>query len=117
MRHRKKKITLGRERGPRKALMRGLAESLILHGAITTTIAKAKALRGVVEPLVTIAKAGGILIAERKLRQTLYTDQAVRKLLKEIAPKYATRQGGYTRIVKVGVRGNDHGITARIEFV
>lgn len=117
MRHRKKKITLGRERGPRKALMRSLAESLILHGAITTTLAKAKALRGIVEPLVTIAKLAGTLIAERKLRQTLYTDGAVRKLLKEIAPKYAARQGGYTRIVKTGTRGNDHGDAARIEFV
>jgi large subunit ribosomal protein L17 len=116
MRHRKKKITLGRERGPRLALMRGLAESLILHGTITTTEAKAKALRGIVEPLVTTAKAG-TLVAERRVRRTLYTDQAVRKLMREIAPKYKERPGGYTRVTKLGVRASDRGSVARIEFV
>lgn len=117
MRHRKKKVILGRERGPRKALLRSLAESLILHGAITTTIAKAKALRGIVEPLVTIAKGGKTVMVERRLRQALYTDRAVRKLMVEIAPKYTDRRGGYTRIVKMGTRGNDRGDTARIEFL
>ena len=116
MRHRKKKITLGRERSSRVALLRGLAESLILHGAIVTTEAKAKALRSVVEPLVTTAKAGTI-VSQRILRRTLYTDRAIQKLMGEIAPKYKERKGGYTRIVKVGVRRSDGGRTARIEFV
>lgn len=116
MRHQKKTIKLGREAGPRKALMRSLTESLILHGGITTTIAKAKALRTVVEPLVTKAKHGKPADLE-KISSALYTSEAKKVLLKEIGPRYLDRRGGYTRIIKLGNRFNDSAEMVRIEFV
>jgi large subunit ribosomal protein L17 len=116
MRHNSKKITLGRETAPRKALMRNLVESLILHGSIRTTQAKAKALRSVVEPLVTKAKKGD-LASLRNIKKVLFTRDALDILLKEVAPRYAERKGGYTRIVKLGARVNDAAEMARIEFV
>ena len=116
MRHNKKKAILGREKAPREALMRNLAESLILYGAIKTTKAKARALRSFVEPLVTKAKKGD-LTARRNLIKALYTDQAVNKLLKELGPAYKDRKGGYTRIIKIGARANDAAQMVRIEFV
>ncbi len=116
MRHQKKKATLGRETAQRGALMRNLAESLILHGSIRTTKAKARALRTFVEPLVTKAKKND-LTAKRNLLKVLYTKKAVDKLLKEIAPNYMDRKGGYTRITKLGARANDAAEMAKIEFV
>ena len=116
MRHNNKNVILGREKAPREALMRNLAESLILYGAIKTTKAKARALRSFVEPLVTKAKKGD-LAARRFLIQSLYTDQAVNKLLKELGPTYKERKGGYTRIIKIGSRTTDAAEMVRIEFV
>lgn len=116
MRHQKKKATLGRESAQRKALMRSLADSLLLHGKIKTTEAKAKALRSVVEPLITKAKKG-TLNARREAIKVLYTDAAVKKLMDEIGPKYKERQGGYTRIVKLGQRPNDGAPMVRMELV
>ena len=116
MRHRKNKATLGRESAQRKALMRSLAESLIIHDGIKTTQAKAKALRMFVEPLVTKAKQG-TLAQRRNIIKALYTDAAVKKLMDDIAPRYKERQGGYTRIIKLGSRQNDGAEMVRIEFV
>ncbi len=116
MRHRKKQIKLGRTKAPRKALMRGLADSLILHEAIETTHAKAKALRTVIEPLVTKAKKNRPVDREN-INSMLYTGKAIKKLIDEIAPRYSDRQGGYTRIIKLGVRPNDGAQKAKIEFV
>lgn len=116
MRHHKKGKTLGREKAHREALMRNLAESLILHGAVRTTKAKAQELRTVVEPLITKAKPG-TLAARRQLISRLYTDAAVVKLMNELGPKYKTRAGGYTRIIKLGRRANDGAETVRIELV
>lgn len=116
MRHLKKTIKLGREAGPRRALMRNLTESLILHGAITTTVAKAKALRTIVEPLVTKAKHGKPSDLE-KITAALFTAKAKNVLITEIAPRYLERRGGYTRIIKLGNRFNDSAEVARIEFV
>lgn len=116
MRHLKKKITLGREKAPREALMRNLAESLIMHGSIKTTKAKARALRTFVEPLVTKAKKG-TLAERRALISVLYTDATVNKLLTDIGPRYKERAGGYTRIIKIGPRFNDAAEMVRIEFV
>lgn len=116
MRHNSKKFTLGRERAQRKALMRSLAESLVLQESIRTTKAKAKALRTVIEPLVTRARKGGVF-NERMIARTLYTKGAVKKMIKEIGPKYKDRDGGYTRITKVGSRPNDGADMVRIEFV
>ena len=116
MRHRKKKATLGRESAQRKALMRSLADSLVLHGSIKTTLAKARALRGVIEPLITKAKKGD-LTARRSAIRVLYTDKAVKIIMEELGPKYKDRDGGYTRITKLGARENDAAEMARIEFV
>lgn len=116
MRHRKKKATLGRIAPQRKALMRSLAESLIIHDGIKTTQAKAKALRVFVEPLVTKAKEG-TLAQRRNLISVLYTDAVVNKLMDDIGPRYKERNGGYTRIIKLGPRENDGANMVRIEFV
>lgn len=116
MRHNKKQVKLGRVKAPRKALLRNLAESLVLHGAIVTTRAKAKAVRGVIEPLVTKARKNRPVDRE-KINQVLYTGKAITKLINEIAPKYAERPGGYTRMVKMGYRPNDGAQKVRIEFV
>lgn len=117
MRHRNKKTILGRLAAPRKALMRSLADSLVLHGKIKTTKAKAKALRSVIEPLVTKARRG--TLADRRLiMKTLYTAEAVRKMMDEIGPKYKNfDKGGYTRVIKAGSRQNDGAEVAYIEFV
>lgn len=116
MRHLKKKVTLGRVKAPREALIRNLAESLILHGSIKTTKAKARALRTFVEPLVTKAKKG-TLADRRALISALYTDETVNKLMTDIGPRYKERAGGYTRIIKIGSRFNDAAEMVRIEFV
>ncbi len=116
MRHLKEKFTLGRERDQRKALMRGLTNNLITHGAIKTTKAKAKALRTVVEPLITKAKRG-TLADRRALIAYLYTDEAVNKMMNEIGPRYKDRKGGYTRIIAQGRRFNDAAEVVRIELV
>ena len=116
MRHRKQQIKLGREQNTRKALLRALSESLVLHGHIRTTEAKAKALRVVIEPLITKAKSNDVT-AMRVAKKFLYTERAVKKLVKEIAPKYQMRHGGYTRVVKLPARKTDAAKMARIELV
>lgn len=116
MRHKKNSIKLGREKGPRKALLRGLAENLVLHGSIKTTKAKAKAVRTVVEPLITKAKKNRPVDKEN-ISKVLYTGKAINKLIKEIAPKYTERHGGYTRIIKIGPRASDSADMVKIELV
>jgi len=116
MRHNRKKVTLGRETGPRRALIRSLAENFVLHGAIRTTKAKARALRSVVEPLVTKAKRND-LAGRRAIVRVLYTDAAVKKMMNDIGPKYKDRTGGYTRMTKIAPRANDAAEMVRIEFV
>ena len=117
MRHHKNHRTLGRDTDQREALLRGLAQSLILHEKITTTEAKAKELRPFAEKLVTAAKAD-TLAARRRVLSALgqpATD-VTQKLFGTIAPKYKDRQGGYTRIIKIGrsKAGRDEAV---IEFV
>ncbi|MCF6276447.1 MAG: 50S ribosomal protein L17 [Candidatus Magasanikbacteria bacterium] len=116
MRHRKQKFTLGREKAHRTALIKNLAESLILHGAIETTEAKAKALKTYVEPLVTKARKN-TLASRRLVIRKLFTEKAVKKLMEEVAPKYVEREGGYTRIIKLRTRKNDGAPIVKIEFV
>ncbi|OGH64356.1 MAG: 50S ribosomal protein L17 [Candidatus Magasanikbacteria bacterium RIFCSPHIGHO2_01_FULL_41_23] len=116
MRHQKKNIKLGRERGSRIALLRSLTESFILHEAITTTKAKAKALKSIVEPLITKAKRKQVSDMTA-IVGFLYTKKAITKLVKEIAPRYTERRGGYTRVTKLGNRFNDSADMVRIEFV
>ena len=116
MRHQQKTLVLGRPKKQRQALIRSLVESLVLHGGITTTKVKAKATRSLVERLITKAKRNRP--ADRAaISAAVYTGKVVKKLIEEIAPKYAERKGGYTRTVKLGFRKNDSGEKVRIEFV
>ncbi len=116
MRHKKKKTTLGRESAPRKALLKNLAQDLILREKIKTTKAKAKAVRPIVEKLITTSKAN-TLAARRLLIKRLYTQNAVRKLMDDLGPRYKDRNGGYTRIINVGERKGDGAFEAIIELV
>jgi large subunit ribosomal protein L17 len=116
MRHNVKGAKLGRSLGHRRALLRNLAANLIEHGSIQTTLPKAKYLRPYVEKLVTKAKRGDNS-ALRQVQRKLVNDEPTRKLMKEIAPKFAKRPGGYTRIVKLGFRDGDKAEMAKIEWV
>jgi large subunit ribosomal protein L17 len=109
MRHRKANRALRRTSEQRLALLRNLAQSLIEHGAIETTEAKAKELRPFVEKLITKARSG----AGRHVQQRAIAD----KLFQEVGPKFAARAGGYTRILKTGHRKGDGAEMARIELV
>ena len=119
MRHRNKVKTISRKVGPRKALLRGLAISLITHEKIVTTEAKAKILRPQIEKIITTARVPKeeSLTARRRLTAALNNRDAVSKLLQEIAPRYAKRPGGYTRIIKLSRRLGDGALMAQIEFV
>ncbi len=116
MRHNKKFNHLGRKKGHRKALLTNMAISLIEHKRITTTIAKAKALRVFLEPLVTKAKSN-TMHSRRVVFRYLQNKEAVQKLFGEIATKVAERPGGYLRIFRIGFRQGDNAEMAIIEFV
>ena len=116
MRHRLAHRKLNRNPSQRKALLRGLATQLVETGRIVTTLERAKELRGVVEPLVARAKVDSV--ANRRLIGSyLYGDKALTRLFKDVAPAHATRPGGFTRIVKLGLRAGDNARRAMIEFV
>jgi large subunit ribosomal protein L17 len=104
------------EAGPRRALIRGQLTSLVLHEAITTTEAKAKEVAPKFERLVTYAKKD-TLAGGRLLRRELLTELAAQKMLQELAPAFASRQGGYTRIVKLANRQGDNAPMARLSLV
>ena len=116
MRHAKKVKTLDRERGARKALMGNLAASLIIYEKVKTTEAKAKAMRPLVERLVTRGKAKN-LASKRYLDQKLPETKAVKKILEVLGPRYRQRHGGYLRIYKISPRKGDGAKMAIIEFV
>lgn len=116
MRHRNTGKVLDRKKGPRAALLRSLATSVILYEKIKTTKAKAKAVRPMVERLITVGKTG-TLTARRRLTGALYSENAVRKLIEEIGPRYKDRQGGYLRITNLGLRAGDAAEMAQIELV
>jgi large subunit ribosomal protein L17 len=116
MRHRVGHRKLQRTSSHRAALFRNMAAALIKHEQITTTTAKAKELRPYVEKLVTLAKHGGL--SNRRLAQSRLMDEAqLAKLFDVLAPRYADRNGGYTRIIKAGIRISDAAPIALIEFV
>jgi large subunit ribosomal protein L17 len=117
MRHYKQKRTLGRVRKQRTALLRGLARDLILRGTITTTLAKAKEVRPFVERLITKSKAGTIMSRRHVASQLGNAEDATKKLHEEVAPKYKSRPGGYTRITKLGRVGKRMAEDATIELV
>ncbi len=116
MRHRKAGRQLRRTSEQKMALMRSLTKSLIEHGAIETTEAKAKELRPFVEKLITKAK-DGTLHARRQAGRHVQNRETQDKLFQEIGPKFATRTGGYTRILKTGHRKGDGAEMARIELI
>jgi|SRR5688572_7034999 len=117
MRHQRKTVKLGRKQGHRDALLSNLAVSLIEHGRIKTTVAKAKAVRPFVEKLVTKAKNGTLHSRRMALADLRHNEGAVAKLFTEIGPLNAERKGGYTRIVKLGMRRSDASEMALIEWV
>lgn len=116
MRHRNTTKTLGRSATARKALLRDLATSVIVYEKIKTTETKAKQLRPVVEKLITRAKKGD-LATRRYLLGYFSTEQPVEKLLDVIGPRYKDRDGGYTRITKLGTRKGDGAPVAQIELI
>jgi len=107
MRHQKTRNKLSRDSAHRRALLMNLSKEIIEHERIETTQAKAKAVKPEIEKLITLAKRGD-LHARRQALSTLAQDKfAVHRLFEEVAPRYATRQGGYTRILKLGPRRSD----------
>jgi len=116
MRHNKKVNHLGRKSGHRKAMLANMASSLILHKRIETTLAKAKALRTYVEPLITKSKED-TTHSRRVVFSYLKQKEAVSELFRTVAPKIADRPGGYTRILKLGFRKGDAAEMAMMEFV
>ncbi len=116
MRHRKGGYKLQRDPSARRALLRGLTTSVILHERIETTVTKAKAVRPQVERVITLAKRD-TLHARRQAAAYLFEPAAVRKLFDSIGPRFADRAGGYTRIIRLGPRQGDGAETAIIELL
>lgn len=116
MRHRNYGRKLSRNTSHRRSLLRNLVTSLILEERIQTTVAKAKAARGIAEEMITLGKQGS-LHARRLAAAYVLSAAAVQKLFAEIAPRYASRPGGYTRLVHTGFRKGDGASTAVLELV
>ena len=116
MRHKKSGRKLGRKTAHRKALMSNLAMSLIAHKKIKTTDPKAKELRSYIEPLITKAKKNDVH-SRRQVLRFISHKPTVRELFDVIAPSFSDRNGGYTRITKLGFRDNDCAQISLIEFV
>ena len=116
MRHGKKVNHLSRKKGHRKSLLSNMACSLIEHKSISTTLAKAKALRVYVEPLLTKSKTDSTH-SRRTVFSYLQNKEVVSELFRDVAPKIATRNGGYTRIIRTGYRLGDNAEMCMIELV
>jgi large subunit ribosomal protein L17 len=116
MRHRKSGRKLGRNSPHRKAMFRNLAASLLRHETVRTTLPKAKELRRVVEPLITLAKEDGV--SRRRLAfDRLRDDVAVGRLFGELGPRFKNRPGGYLRILKIGYRAGDSAPMAIVQLL
>ena len=116
MRHRKSGRKLGRNSSHRKAMFRNMATSLVVHETIRTTLPKAKELRRVIEPLITLAKVDGV--ANRRLAFSRLRDKtAVGKLFSDLGPRFKERPGGYLRILKMGPRAGDAAPMALVQLV
>jgi large subunit ribosomal protein L17 len=116
MRHRKAGRKLGRDAAHRKALYANLASALIQHGRIKTTEAKAKEVRPIVEELITLARRTDVA-AHRQAVAFLRSKEVAHTLFADVAPRFAERPGGYTRIVKIGPRQGDAALMAYLELV
>jgi large subunit ribosomal protein L17 len=122
MRHRVAGKLLGRDSGQRKALFRNLVRELYLHERIETTEAKARAIRGEAEKLITkakrgLAEGGNRVHAQRQVVAFLNDKTVAKKVFDEFAPRYATRNGGYTRMIKLGKRQGDAADMVLLELV
>jgi len=122
MRHRIAGRTLGRKSGPKKALFRNLVRELYIHEQITTTEAKARAIRSDAEKLITKAKRGvagkiNRVHAQRQIVSYLNDKEIASKVMDEYAPRYADRNGGYTRMIKLGKRRGDAADLVLLELV
>ena len=116
MRHRKTGRKLNRNSPQRNSLKKSLAISIIEHESVRTTLAKAKEIRGFLEPLVTLAKEN--TVANQRLAYSkLRSKEAVAKLFDELGPRYKERPGGYLRVIKSGLRNGDKAPSAQVEFV
>jgi large subunit ribosomal protein L17 len=116
MRHRKAGVKLKRDISGRRALLRGLVTNVIEEERITTTVPKAKAAKPLVEKMITLAKQD-TLHARRQAAAFLVKKEAVTKLFEKLGPRFNQRNGGYTRIVKIGWRKGDGAETAKLELV
>lgn len=116
MRHKVAGRKLGRPTGHRKALYRNLVTDLLSYEKITTTEAKAKEVRGLAEKMITLGKAG-TLHSRRRALSFIFDKKTAEKLFAELAPRYAERPGGYTRIIKLGPRLGDNAPMVRLELV
>ena len=116
MRHRKTGRKLNRNSPQRNSLKKALAISIIEHESISTTLAKAKEIRGFLEPLVTLAKENTVA-NQRLVYSKLRSKEAVAKLFDELGPRYKDRPGGYLRVIKSGLRNGDKAPSAQVEFV
>ncbi len=116
MRHRKAGRKHGRDSAQRRALHAGLASALIEHGRIRTTEAKAKEVRPIVEEMITLGKRGDVA-AHRQAVAFLRSKPVAHRLFAEVAPRFAERPGGYTRVVKIGPRQGDAAPMAYLELV
>ncbi len=116
MRHRKKCAKLSRDAAHRKAMLRNLATDLLKHERVTTTLAKAKAVRPVAERLVTLGKRD-TLHARRHAARMIREEDVLSKVFNVLAPRYAERPGGYTRIMRLDTRPGDRAEMAIIELV
>jgi large subunit ribosomal protein L17 len=116
MRHRKSGKKLGRNSSHRKAMYRNMVASLVHHEIIRTTLPKAKELRRVIEPLITLAKTDGA-VKRRMAFDRIRDREAVTKLFNELGPRYKDRPGGYLRIMKCGFRPGDNAPVAYVELV
>ena len=111
-----KSSSFGRHRGPRKALIRGLVNSLVEQERIKTTLTKAKSVRPLIEKAITMGKKGDV--HSRRLLLSRYpSKKTVDKIMKNLSPRFKNRQGGYTRIIKLGFRAGDQAPLAYLEFV
>lgn len=116
MRHRHTGKILDRKKGPREALLRNLATSVLLFEKIKTTKAKAKAVRPIVERVITSGKRG-TLAGRRHIANMVFGENTVKKVMEEIAPRYEKREGGYTRIVNLARREGDGAEIVQLELV
>ena len=116
MRHRKSRYKLGMRTDHRKATLRNMVTSLLEHERIITTDARAKALRGLADQMITLGKKGD-LHARRQALQVIRSKEVIRTLFEDIAPRYTGRDGGYVRVIKKGYRAGDRAAVSVVELV